>query len=327
MNWPEAVQAFLEEMRERKRPRTLARFQQQLAHFLKVLGLEQPCELQRRHLDQYLAILLKRQKPATAWGYLARLLCFCRWLYRRQIVLWDPLDGLRLPLFARPLRRPPSHAEVLRLLESPHRATLSGQRDLALLEFFYGTGLRLGEVQGLEVPDLNLAEHCVRLRVSKTEPRWVPIGPHLAEVMVHYLNQVRPQLQKDAQEQGLWLNLDGQRLAYSGMGQRVKRLGRRAGLKRLSPHDLRRAYATHMLLAGAPLRWIQALLGHKSLMATQVYTQLTAADVLREFARTHPRARRKKHRERVDRKAPASAPPVGAESGHPRDLSILPAEL
>ena len=327
MKWADALRAFLEEMRGRKRPRTLARFEQQLTHFLEVLALEQPRELQRQHLDQYLAGLLEQQKPATAWGYLARILPFCRWLYRRQIVLWDPTAGLSLPRFVRPLRRPPSLAEVLRLLQSPHRSSLSGQRDLALLEFFYGTGLRLGEVQALEVPDVNLAEHCVRLRVSKTEPRWVPIGPHLAEVMGYYLNHVRPQLQTDAQEQGLWLNLNGQRLAYTGMAQRVQRLGRRAGLRKLSPHDLRRAYATHMLLAGAPLRWVQALLGHQSLLATQVYTQLTAPDVLREFQRTHPRARRKKHRERVDRKAPESSPAAGPKSGHPGGLPILPAEL
>ncbi len=294
MTWGEAHSGYLEAMRGRLRARTLERFSIQLQRFREAIPLERPEQLLHGHLQEYLHHLLEQPvKKATAWSYWARLLPFARWLYRQGVLLYDPTAEVKLPRFGRPLRRPLSLEEVQRLLKSPHPDTLAGQRDLALLEFFYGTGLRLGEVQSLQVTDVQLGERCAGLRQSKTQLRWVPMGRHLTAVMSHYLAKVRPQLQRDSQVPALWLNSQGQAMTYAGIGTRLKRLSRRAGLKPVSPHALRHAFATHLLRAGAPLLWVQALLGHRSLLATQVYTHLTGAELLQEFRRTHPRARKK----------------------------------
>lgn len=324
MSWELWRERYLEEFCDRLRPRTQKAFRKQLSHFLDVVAVETPEHLQPSHLHEYLgAVLEKGRLAATAWGYLARLLRFFRWLVKRQVLLWDPTQKLVLPAFARSTKRPPTQTELLRLLESPHLENWAGQRDRALLEFFYGTGLRLGEVQALNLADVQLQDRLVSVREGKTGPRLTPMGPHLVEIMRDYLERVRPQALRDSTQTALWINAAGKRLTYAGLGGRIKRLGRRVDLQ-LSPHSLRHAYATHLVQEGAPLRWVQALLGHHSLLSTQTYTQLAPTDVLREFRRTHPRARRKRTRERMDRATPGPTPGPGPEEGDTGSLPLLP---
>ncbi len=327
MTWEEAQSQYVQALRGRRRARTLANFTKEWARFLEVVAVSEPAQLSAQHLRLYLEHLLAQPvKKVTAWGYWARLLPFARWLYRQGVLFLDPTEGVRLPRFARSLRRPLSVEEVQRLLASPHAHTLAGQRDRALLELFYGTGLRLGEVQSLEVSDVRLSERCLGLRQGKIEPDWVPLGRHLTAVLSHYLAEVRPLLQQNGQVKALWLNLNGGPMSYHGISLRLRKLARRAGLKPISPHALRHAFATHLLKAGAPLLWVQALLRHKSLLATQVYTHLTGQDVLREFRRTHPRARRRK-RERAHRAASPGATAAGPTGGHSDGLPSVPEAL
>lgn len=298
ISWQQAAEAYIEAVQTRRRPRTLQSFRSQLPRFVTQAGLATPAELLPQHLTSYLNSLLARSelKPATAWGYFCRLLPFFRWLAQREIIIWDPTTAFRIPRFVHQPKRVKSRAEVQRFLEAPSGEDASAKRNRVMLEFFYGTGLRVGEVHLLDVGDVQLAAKQVQVRQSKTEPRLVPMGPRLSELLQIYLTEIRPQLLTDPAEPALWVSKLGKRITYAGLGGIFRRLGRRVELS-MSPHELRHAFATHILKAGASLRIVQALLGHKSLLATQIYTQLSAQDVLREFRRTHPRARRKQRAE------------------------------
>ena len=324
LTWEFCVEGYLDEMRSRKSFRTLRAFQTEVRKFRATLNLQTPTEVGPEHVTAYLEYLLgTTRKVATAWGYLARLLPFFRWLARRKVVLWNPAHGLKFPNFSRSMKRPLSPREVRQLLDSPNPDSWAGARDRALLEFLYGTGLRRGEVQALDVGDVLCEDGLVQVRHGKTGARWAVMGPRLAERMRDYLQRVRPEVIEDSTEAALFVTRAGRRLTYAGLGCRLKKLSKRAGLK-FTPHALRHAFATHLVQNGASLRWVQALLGHRSLLATQVYTQLAATDVLREFRRTHPRARRKKSREELDRKAPGLAKQPGPQKGHPGGRLPLP---
>ena len=313
LSWDFCVEGYVEEMRSRKSVRTLRNFRVEARKFCETTRLKTPAEVQPEHVHAYLEKLLATpKKTATAWGYLARLLPFFRWLTRRKIVLWNPAHGLKFPNLPHSMKRPLSQSEVRRLLDGPDPETWAGGRDRALLEFLYGTGLRRGEAQALDAEDLRCDEGLVQVRQGKTGARWAVMGPGLSELMRDYLGRLRPQVLVDSTEGALFVTRAGRRLTYAGLGCRLKRLSRRAGV-RFTPHALRHAFATHLVQNGASLRWVQALLGHRSLLATQIYTQLAPIDVLREFRRTHPRARRRKSREELDRKAPELAQQPGPE--------------
>lgn len=324
LSWEFCVEGYLDEMRSRKSFRTLRAFQTEVRKFRDLLNLETPAETGPEHVSCYLEHLLATtRKTATAWGYLARLLPFFRWLARRKVVLWNPAQGLKFPNFSRSMKRPLSPSEVRRLLDCPDPESWAGTRDRALLEFLYGTGLRRGEVQALDVGDVLCDDGLVQVRQGKTGARWAVMGPRLAALMRDYLDRVRSQVMEDSTEAALFVTRAGRRLTYAGLGCRLKKLSKRAGLK-FTPHALRHAFATHLVQNGASLRWVQALLGHRSLLATQIYTQLAATDVLREFRRTHPRARRRKSREELDRKAPGLAQQPGPEESHAGGRHPLP---
>lgn len=293
-SWENAADAYVEAMRSQRRPRTLRYFRAQLPHFLETVGPSSPSELLTEHQTRYLNWLLAQAhlKPATAWGYLSRLVPFFRWLFEQEITLCDVTRDVRFPQFQRNPKRVKSRAEVQRFLQTPTDEHPSGQRNRVLLEFFYGTGLRLGEVQQLDVSDVQLEAHQVRVRQAKTEPRLAVMGPRLTELVRVYLETVRPQLLIDPAEPALWVSKDGRRLTYAGLCTLFKKLSRRCGLQ-ITPHELRHCFATHILGAGAPLPVVQALLNHKTLLSTQIYTHLSARDVLKEFRRTHPRAYRR----------------------------------
>lgn len=173
--------------------------------------------------------------------------------------------------------------------------TLLGLRDRAVLETLYGTGVRRGECAALDLQDLDLARRVLLVRKAKNgEPREQPLGDHLAAVLVRYLEECRPELGPRPGEQALFLNRHGRRLDFETYSNLVHRNTRRAGLRPLSPHDFRHAFATHVLEGGAEMREVQALLGHRCLVATAVYTHVITDDLIREYRRTHPRARRKR---------------------------------
>ena len=295
MTWAEAEKAYLEEHRGVRRPITLRGISSQLQHFEEFVHPAGIADIRPDHLMDYLAFQAKRVKLETAWGYVLRLAPFFRWAARRELVLWNPAEDLKSPRFSRPQRRVLNQAETLQLLAQPDPATPYGARDAAILEVFYGTGLRLAENRALDISDVDLARRQLVVREGKGGiPRLMPIGNHLAGVLGRYLEHTRPQLVKAKSTPALWLNNQGQR--FSGLVTTVREHAQAAGFTGVSAHTLRHAFATHLLEGGASVRMVQVLLGHRCLQATQIYTHLVPQELLREFRRTHPRARRKRRR-------------------------------
>jgi integrase/recombinase XerC len=188
-----------------------------------------------------------------------------------------------------------------RLLEAPDISTIAGRRDRAILELFYASGLRLSELVGMDLEDLNLSGRVVRVKGKGGKERLVPFNPKAAEAVRNMLNDRQSskfEVQSSKRTRGpartpLFLNLRGRRLTTRSVDRVVRRYVSEAAIATgISPHALRHTFATHLLQAGADLRAIQELLGHARLSTTQRYTHLDVGRLQEVYKQAHPRARK-----------------------------------
>lgn len=291
-----AFTAYLDHLRVERRasPHTLRSYGDDLALFaaylLEVEGeAADPTNVDSRRLRAYAAWLSGRGYAAsTVARRLACLRSFYRYQRRQGVVEGDPAGGLRNPKQPRRLPRPLRVEEVIRLLDSIPTTDAAGVRDRAMLETLYGGGLRVGELVGLNVPDLDLEGELARVRGKGRRERLSPVGPEAVLWVRRWLDQRRP---KDAGESALFLNRYGTRLTARSVGRmfanRLIGLGIDLGS---SPHTLRHSFATHLLDRGADLRSVQELLGHRRLTTTQIYTHVTQERILDAYKESHPRA-------------------------------------
>jgi integrase/recombinase XerD len=181
--------------------------------------------------------------------------------------------------------------DVARVLAHPDRSA-KGLRDRAVLETLYGAGLRISELVGLDVDDLDLQEGSVRVLGKGGKERDVPIGRYARDAISAYLTRVRPQIVTARSRSALFLNLRGGRLTRQGCTGIVQQHAAGAGIrKKVSPHTFRHSFATHLLEGGADVRVVQELLGHASVATTQVYTLVTREHLREVYFTSHPRAR------------------------------------
>jgi integrase/recombinase XerD len=222
---------------------------------------------------------------------------FHRSLLRDGVTDRDPATGVAQPKLPRSLPHPLSVAEVERLLDASDTSTAAGRRDVAILELLYGSGMRVSELTGLDVDDVDLEEGSVRAVGKGSKERIVPLGRLAVKALEAYLTRARPALAAPRSRGALFLNRRGGRLTRQGSTNIIKDMARRAGIrKRVTPHMLRHSFATHLLEGGADVRVVQELLGHASLATTQIYTLVTQDRLRDVYFTSHPRAR---HRERA----------------------------
>ncbi len=220
---------------------------------------------------------------------LASLRSFYRYLRRQGTVTTDPTSGLRNPKQPQRLPRLLRIDDVIRLLDAIPVHTALGVRDRAMLETLYGGGLRVSELVGLNLDDIDFESDLVRVRGKGRRERLSPIGPMAIRWIHHYLPIRQP---KSAGEQAVFLNRYGTRLTTRSVGRLLEDHLARAGLTgAASPHTLRHSFATHLLDRGADLRSVQELLGHRNLTTTQIYTHVTQDRLLHIYHEAHPRAR------------------------------------
>jgi integrase/recombinase XerC len=241
-----------------------------------------------------------RLRRYSAWltgqGYAAstvarRLAClrsFFRYLRRVGSVRSDPSAGLRNPKQPRRLPRLLRVDQVIRLLDGVPTDEPPGVRDRAMLETLYGGGLRVSELVGLNLDDLDFDQELVRVRGKGRRERLCPIG----EVAFHWVKCWVPLRRPGREgEKAVFLNQRGSRLTTRSVGRLLEGHLLRAGLvNTASPHSLRHSFATHLLDCGADLRSVQELLGHRNLTTTQIYTHVTQERLLEIYHETHPRA-------------------------------------
>jgi integrase/recombinase XerD len=218
---------------------------------------------------------------------------FHRFLVRDGVTEHDPAVRVALPRLPRSLPRPLPVDDVRRLLEAPDGGSPTGVRDRAILELLYGSGLRISELTGMDVDDLDLEEGSLRVLGKGGKEREVPLGSFGREAVDAYLTRGRPALATAASRGALFLNARGSRLSRQSCARLLSRYVRLAGIdRRVTLHTLRHSFATHLLEGGADVRVVQELLGHASVATTQIYTLVSARHLREVYDESHPRARR-----------------------------------
>jgi integrase/recombinase XerD len=218
---------------------------------------------------------------------------FHRFLVRDGVADRDPAGGVSQPKLPRSLPRPLSVEEVSRLLEAPDPATPVGTRDRAILELLYGAGLRISELVGLDVDDVDLEQGSVRVLGKGGKEREVPLGRYGREAVEAYVSRTRPEFASAKSRGALFLNQRGGRLTRQSCARLLAAHVSTAQIdRRVSLHSLRHSFATHLLEGGADVRVVQELLGHASVATTQIYTLVTREHLREVYYASHPRARR-----------------------------------
>ncbi|MAY73938.1 MAG: tyrosine recombinase [Phycisphaerae bacterium] len=243
----------------------------------------------------------KQYSPATMARKIATLRSFYKWALKRGFVANNPMTLIRTPRQAKRLPKAITVEQVERLLSAPPDDNILGRRDRAILETLYSTGIRVSELVGLSMEDLNFENEALQVRGKGKKERLVPLGRHALAAIQRYVDLLcadnRFATFWEAARRGertghpLFVNKHGQRLSSRSVRRKLDKYLREAGLDpSISPHTLRHSLATHLLDNGADLRSVQELLGHQSLSTTQVYTHLTAQRLHDAYDKAHPRA-------------------------------------
>jgi integrase/recombinase XerC len=254
---------------------------------------KEPRQVSTRHVRAYLAWLheLKYSK-ATIARRMAAVRSWFRFLCRQGTVDGNPADGLRGPRQDKNLPHFLSEEALSRLLETPPSGTPLGLRDRAILETLYSAGLRVGELTGLNVEDVDLDSGLATVRGKGKRERLAPLGKPALAALKRWL-QWREEVAKKKfrPTPAVFLNKNGSRLTSRSVGRLLEKYLALAGLDpRASPHTLRHSFATHLLDRGADIRSVQELLGHRSLGTTQIYTHVTTNRLKESYHKAHPRA-------------------------------------
>lgn len=226
----------------------------------------------------------------------ASLRTFFKFCMREKLSGSNPAKPLRTPRKDRKLPHFLSTEEIGKLLDAPPAMQAMGQRDRAILETMYSAGLRVSEVVGISDGDLALAEQIVRVRGKGRRERLAPLGSFAVRAIERWLAQ----RWLSSKEPGgaaapVFTNKFGRRLTTRSVARMLEKYLKLTGLDlRTTPHTLRHSFATHLLDRGADIRSVQELLGHKSLVTTQIYTHVSTAGLRAAYERAHPRARRAK---------------------------------
>lgn len=216
---------------------------------------------------------------------------FARFLRREGILPEEATASVSTFHLPRKLPNALSREEVDRLLEQPDTATPLGLRDRAMLELAYAAGLRVSELLGLRLQDVQVEEGFVRVFGKRAKERWVPFGESAKHALQRYLQFARPKLCGKHSEDYLFLSERGTPLSRTQFWLRLKQYARRAGIARpISPHTLRHSFAVHLLQGGADLRAVQEMLGHASINTTQIYTRVSIDHLREVYQKHHPRA-------------------------------------
>ena len=269
------------------------------AKFLEAEGIEDATDADESRISGFLGWLSgseyadgKRYRASSVARSLAAVRTFHVFLLREGEAEEDPARGVSRPRVPRNLPRPLTIQEIEAILAIPPEGEVVGIRDRAILETLYGAGLRISELVGLDVDDVDLDEGSVRAIGKGNKERVVPMGTFAAGALSAYLTRARPALVRQRSGAALFLNQRGGRLTRQGAARILSATAARAGISRqVTPHTLRHSFATHLLEGGADVRVVQELLGHASLSTTQIYTLVTGEHLREQYFTAHPRAR------------------------------------
>jgi integrase/recombinase XerC len=282
-------------------PHTVRNYQSDLRQFRDFLAQGQlGAKVSMKSIDAlrirgFLAFLFEKGKKKTSIARkLAAVRAFFKFLSRERAMAENPAAAISTPKLARTLPRIMSEEEMNGFLDRVGQAAESGDlalvRDRAILELLYASGLRVSELTGLDLRNVNFGDGIVLVRGKGDKERIVPFGSKACAALTAYL-PVREKILHENKATALFLNARGGRLTPRSVDRLLKKHVRRFGPNiKVSPHSLRHAFASHLLAEGADLRAIQEMLGHKSLATTQKYTQVSIRQLMDVYDKTHPKA-------------------------------------
>lgn len=242
-------------------------------------------------ISEYMLYLSGAGKsPATITRCTASLKSFYAYMLGRGAVKTNPAKNVAALKVERKCPEILTNKEVELFLEQPKCVDEKGYRDHAMLELLYATGIRVSELIGLDVGDVNLAGGFIRCR-SKTRERIIPLYRTAIKALRDYITDIRPRIISGPDEQALFVNMNGGRMSRQGFWKIIKHYQEKAHIEKdITPHTLRHSFAAHLLENGADLRSIQQMLGHSDISSTQVYTQLVKQNLKAVYNKYHPKA-------------------------------------
>ncbi len=264
----------------------------QFAEYLRHSGRADPHRWDSTLWEGYIYFLRRRgMSEKSIARKLSAVRTFLKYLYRRGVLEGEPPDMLSAPKIHRSLPDTLTASEVRRLLLAPDLTTPLGLRDRTMLEMLYTTGMRVSELLGLTLEQLNLGEASVRVWGKRGRERILPLAEGTVYWLQRYLSEARPKLVRPKKPcRALFLNDRGGTLSRVAFWGKVKTYAEQAGItKNISPHTLRHSFAVHLLNGGADLRTVQELLGHADISTTQIYTQVSVERLREVYKKSHPR--------------------------------------
>ena len=245
-------------------------------------------DITQSNVSTYLDYLAGQGKsPATVSRSLASLKGFFTYLVGEAVIDRNPALHVATE---KKLPQVLTGKEVERLLAQPKCSDMKGYRDKAMLELLYATGIRVTELISLNLTDVNLAGSFIRCE-SKGKERIIPLYPAAVDALAVYMQNIRPKMIADIDEQALFVNVSGDRMSRQGFWKIVKSYQEKAHIdKDITPHTLRHSFATHLLENGADLHSIQEMMGHSDISSTQVYAQLVKQHLKSVYNKSHPKA-------------------------------------
>ena len=271
---------------------TISAYSRDLIRFLKYLESRDlnPVKISRNVIREYLGSLIHDLSKRSQARNISAVKTFFRFLVSEGRMEENPARLLETPHIEQKLPDILSLDEVEQLLSQPDITTPLGQRDRAMLELLYATGLRVSELTSLRLLDVNMEAGYVKALGKGSKERMVPFGEKALQALKSYFSHGRPALLKNGYPPELFLNFRGKPLTRQGFWKIIKNHGKIAGIrKNIKPHGLRHSFASHLLEAGADLRSVQVMLGHADITTTQIYTHVTRKRLKELHGACHPR--------------------------------------
>ena len=265
---------------------TILNYKKDLDEFKKFLGQTQVENSDYLTIRRFLGSLKEKNlKSRSVARKLSCLRSFFRFLNREGFLKNDPTSAISSPKLEKHLPIFMTEDEVTKLVEAPQSEEPAGLRDRAILETFYSTGIRISELVGLNLENIDFFSSVVKVMGKGRKERIVPIGDRALRALRDYVEH------RKLQTSVVFLNKNGRRITARGVRLVLDKYIQRASLRdNISPHTLRHSFATHLLNRGADLRSVQELLGHANLSTTQIYTHLTTEKLKSVYDKAHPRA-------------------------------------
>ena len=271
---------------------TVQAYSKDLARFIQFLEDKKttPEDVSVEQILEYISAIRRHLSSRSVARTIPTIKTFFRFLVTEKKIKSSPARLLETPKLSQKLPVILTQNETKTLLAQPDISSVTGQRDKAMLEVLYGTGLRVSELVNLKISDINLEAGYLRTMGKGSKERIIPIGEKAVDSIKDYISNGRIKLLKGRQSPFLFLNFRGKPLTRQGFWKIIKRYGATAGIqKEISPHKLRHSFASHLLEGGADLRSVQIMLGHADISTTQIYTHVTTKHLKETHRKCHPR--------------------------------------